>query len=455
MDKLVLVNKVPAWDLKGSCMKSFARVLGLSSVAALFFACAGDEVTNIYESGMDVIASGDDFPKCKADNQGKLVFSSDSGKAYFCNNGKWNLFVGEAEKGEAGADGKSCTAKSIKEGVEISCGKDIIDTLTNGKDGKDGVGEKGADGKSCTAKSIKEGVEISCGDTVIDTLTNGQNGKDGQNASVSDDSASSATVVSGGCSIYSDDDGVVVFDCDGTKYTIHKAECEGVAFDPTTSFCLAGKVTPLKGKCGKKDIDMTKQFCDTRDSSVYGYTVVQYNGFQQVWMAQDLNYEAEDSELQGEGASSRLYSWYSAMDGKQNDVGYKFYKGICPDGWHIPTKDDALTLADYDGKLMAADSYSSNIAAGFALKDSVGWDEYVMADEVVSPGSNELGFAARQMGYINEKKQRSDVAFAMWTASSNGDGKAWIMMISQMDVNVLFVDFDKMSRASVRCLMDY
>ena len=51
----------------------------------------------------------------------------------------------------------------------------------------------------------------------------------------------------------------------------------------------------------------------------------------------------------------RLYAWPAAMDlyyhdyinAKAADVTTYPHQGVCPSGWHIPTKEEWLVLADY------------------------------------------------------------------------------------------------------------
>lgn len=497
-------------------MNSFARILGLSSVTALLFACAGDDVTNIYEPGMDVIAEGEDLPECDVDLQGKLVFSTDSGRAFFCNEGEWNIFVGEADKGDKGDAGQSCTARSIDEGVEITCGEDVIDTLVNGKDAKDGKscsartikegievtcgkdvvdtlvngknGKNGKDGKSCSARTIKEGVEVSCDSVVVDTLVNGENGKDGEGKegapgkgctarSIAEGveitcgesdidtvfNASSSVSVEGGCVVDSDEGGVVVLDCDGVKSTIFKAECEGVPYDPAANFCLAGKVSPLSGKCGEDDIDLTKQFCDERDNQVYNYIVVQYNGHQKIWMAQDLNFETDDGSvsIEGMGADSRLYTWNSAIQLTSGTatIDHDFYQGVCPDGWHLPTYDDIYDLANFDGKLQESGSNPTNNGGAGVLKSSEdgSWPRVQIGQNAFTgPGSNDLGFSALPKGYYDAgQDELIESFFVLWSSTSVNDNNT---MVLQMDANsnqIRIVPFMYLNKASVRCVMNY
>ena len=76
-------------------------------------------------------------------------------------------------------------------------------------------------------------------------------------------------------------------------------------------------------------------FRDIRDGQVYKIVTIG----DQVWMAKNLNYEMAGSYCYSNNASNcmrygRLYTWNAAMN-------------ACPDGWHLPTYDELVSLIDY------------------------------------------------------------------------------------------------------------
>ena len=117
------------------------------------------------------------------------------------------------------------------------------------------------------------------------------------------------------------------------------------------------------------DIDYD-EFTDKRDSQVY--KTVQIG--EQIWMAQNLNYETENSWCGGgiQGTKTegdcpvygRLYTWAAAIGKSEDECGYghdcdlasagsaTFIQGVCPDGWHVPTRDEWKALIEaVDGSI--------------------------------------------------------------------------------------------------------
>jgi uncharacterized protein (TIGR02145 family)/uncharacterized repeat protein (TIGR02543 family) len=99
-------------------------------------------------------------------------------------------------------------------------------------------------------------------------------------------------------------------------------------------------------------------FIDTRDSTVY-WTVKIGN---QTWMAQNLNYEKDSSWCFNDDGSNcgkfgSLYNWKTANN-------------VCPEGWHLPSRDEWGKLATFAG---GTGNYGEQGSAGTILKSTTGW----------------------------------------------------------------------------------
>ncbi len=109
---------------------------------------------------------------------------------------------------------------------------------------------------------------------------------------------------------------------------------------------------------------------DSRDGQKYKTVVID----SQVWMAENLNFETEDSYCYDNDPNNcskygRLYIW-------------KIAQYVCPAGWHIPNDDEWKNLFE---------SVGGFYIAGKVLKSKSDWDTEVK-------GTDEFGFAAKPSG---------------------------------------------------------
>ena len=146
--------------------------IAMFAFAFLFAACSENEtsgyVTNINQTGVDVVASVDELPKCQKDNEGYLVFVKGENSARICIDGKWF-----ATKDSSNVGDFNCTTKELKDGsgLKIICNGDSIGVVLNGSDGKNGTkgdpgeaGKNGDDGASCAVEEQTDStVVINCG----------------------------------------------------------------------------------------------------------------------------------------------------------------------------------------------------------------------------------------------------------------------------------------------------
>jgi len=168
-----------------------------------------------------------------------------------------------------------------------------------------------------------------------------------------------------------------------------------------------------------------------KGNDIANYRIVQIG--EQWWMAENLNYKVAGSKCYGEGAPvmvpvpptffdtlsnaeleannakyGRLYSWATAMalpDSCNRTYCYlplsAKHRGICPSGWHIPSREDWIDLV----KFISPDcsiSYSSRgdikcADSGTKLKAESGWNNSVFGG--TGNGTDDYEFSALGGGY--------------------------------------------------------
>jgi len=173
-------------------------------------------------------------------------------------------------------------------------------------------------------------------------------------------------------------------------------------------------------------------FTDPRDGRVYK-TVKIGN---QVWMAENLSYNANDSKCYDDESANcdkygRLYNWETA-------------KKACPAGWHLPNDAEWETLVGYAG---------GSQMAGKKLKSTNGWNNN-------GNGTDEYGFSALPgAGNVNNNGGNPDQFrignSGFWWSATGYDYKANSYYIGYNEDAVSGGSIGRMAGSfSVRCLQD-
>jgi uncharacterized protein (TIGR02145 family) len=154
----------------------------------------------------------------------------------------------------------------------------------------------------------------------------------------------------------------------------------------------------IKGEKTASLIQEGAPLVDTRDNNKTYRTVV--IGTQR-WMAENLNYETENSKCYLDGASNcaiygRLYTWADAMDTVASYIppAGTVRQGICPNGWHLPSKaewDDLLRIVGANpGKKLKAKSSEWDNAYG---TDAYGFAA-LPSGALINTGFTQLGMSS-------------------------------------------------------------
>ena len=245
--------------------------------------------------------------------------------------------------------------------------------------------------------------------------------------------------------------------------------------------------------CGEKKVSFTGEFVygrltDERDSKTYKTVVIG----EQTWMAENLNYydtiampalkersACYDGNPVNCAVLGRLYAWSTAMDSSGsfslNSKGCSYgrkctptypVRGICPEGWHLPTKEDFQTLFTTVG---------GQDIAGMMLKAVNRWQTEDKYDPVTHTYSRQMdmastdayGFSAIPSSYYSHNIERNEYIFfgnytvACFWSSSQPDKNHVVVMELYGEKNDAYLRSDNVGSGvkyddfiSIRCLKD-
>ena len=367
--------------------------LGLIVSALLFAACADDESSyfDVYDDVNQVLDSGKKLSSvsCDSTSIGKKIFVIDSAASFFCDGRDWILLKGsDGDQGPVGSEGK-----------------------------KGATGDKGVAGDSAQFTG--------------DTGPDGEKGERGDSSNVN-------------CGIARDSAGVVVFKCsDGKESKIYTALCGDSAYDPMEYFCLNGSL-----------YSNAEYLLDSRDNQVYRYAVLGRGDSARAWMLENLNYELNDGEQSWCYMNSsvnckkygRLYTWAAVLNRSEDECGYgkkcdvaNPFKGVCPDGWHVSTKEEWKMLFKLE---------KEKETAGQMLRATTGWNKGVA-------GTDDLGFEVYPSGYYEESVFYTEGSKALfWTSNFIDQFTAQSYGMTYDNKDVTYDAVDKDLGLALRCVKD-
>lgn len=214
---------------------------------------------------------------------------------------------------------------------------------------------------------------------------------------------------------------------------------------------------------------------DSRD----GQTYKTVNIGEQVWMAENLNYADSantpsllnrswcfNDTAENCAVTGRLYTWAAAIDsvalydgGNGVDCGStnmscwmpKKVQGICPLGWHLPTKLEWNTLFDEVG---------GDSVAGKFLKSQTGWinTNKVYDYDRDGNGTDAFGFSAFPAGcrnwYRGDLYLNNGSHAYFWSASETSGSDSYIVYMSYSNKSAALLSYEKNYGFPVRCLKD-
>lgn len=210
---------------------------------------------------------------------------------------------------------------------------------------------------------------------------------------------------------------------------------------------------------------VTGTLTDSRDGQTYRTVKIG----DKVWMAENLNYAytgvpykygsytsdstswCYDNAPANCAKYGRLYTWAAAMDSvgewSTNGKGCGYLKtclpiypvrGVCPEGWHLPTQSEWNTLFTAVG---------GSSVAGTKLKSTSGWNSSGNGTDAFSFSALPAGLRNLSGNYDNE----GNYAY-FWSSTEHYSNTAYRMYLNYDDANL---DVSNRNRGlSVRCVKD-
>jgi uncharacterized protein (TIGR02145 family) len=227
----------------------------------------------------------------------------------------------------------------------------------------------------------------------------------------------------------------------GANYSIVQLDQDQGKENAFSVRCLQGENDSLKSVVLEEDSVVSACKTDGVDNCEYGSLTDERNGQEyktvkigkQVWMAENLNYETKESYCYNDSVEyctkyGRLYTWSAALN-------------ACPSGWHLPTRNEGMTLYN---------SVGGSDTAAKMLKSLSGWS----GD---GSGTDSYGFSALPVGDRSEfNAYENEGRFAGFWTSTEVDEKyaAHIHLFYMDDDAAMSTSFNKEYAYAVRCIKD-
>jgi uncharacterized protein (TIGR02145 family) len=186
---------------------------------------------------------------------------------------------------------------------------------------------------------------------------------------------------------------------------------------------------------------------DDRDGQTYKTVKIG----DQVWMAENLNYEMDSSFCYKDSAEycekyGRFYIWTTAVGKSESECGYGNtcplpsgnIQGVCPEGWHLPSNTEWETLFDAIG---------GRSTAGTVLKSTFGWKNRGNGSEAFSFSALPVGCRGYIGGYYGE----GDNAF-FWSSVEYDSNEAYSVSLNYSRDYATLSYISKDHGFSVRCV---
>jgi uncharacterized protein (TIGR02145 family) len=246
------------------------------------------------------------------------------------------------------------------------------------------------------------------------------------------------------------------------------ATCRAMAVPDTLAYSFGGQVFLRDTISALVQTGIVREFDTTVNVSIiHGYLEDRRDGHayrtvkigSQVWMAQNLRLVVDSSWIPGGDVDSgarygRLYNWPTVMaldpslHATQPNGTNQPIRGICPEGWHLPSRAEWAALDTFVGGQLPI--------TGRDLRSKDGWFMGMIRAQL----TDRVGFKGMPAGHRDTTGTYRDFHFAAgwWSASDTTETSAWTRLNTADYVSGggnfrLWEEFiDKREGLPVRCI---
>ncbi|MCQ2109047.1 MAG: fibrobacter succinogenes major paralogous domain-containing protein [Fibrobacter sp.] len=426
---------------------AFALALGL--VACGDGGSTNGPSTNQNDTSISSVESEDDLPNCTENREGFARFINGTKEGFVCKDRKWVHYdmIADIDDNLPGCTGsrEGLSAYLYEENRELKC--------------VDGVWEKiGEEARSSSSVAPSSSSVILSSSSEESSSSVASSSSEESSSSVT---SSSSVASSSSSSVPGSSSSVIPGTDPGSSSSVASSSSSSV---PNSSSSVIPGTDPGSPAFGT--------LTDSRDGQVYKTVKIGT----QIWMAENLNYAytgvkynyrsytSDSTSWCYENKASncdkygRLYTWSAVMDSAaqfSENAGTKCgfgtectpnspHRGICPEGWHVPTNEEYSTLYTYIG---------GSSTAGSLLKSTSGWNDY---NGKSGNGTDKYGFLVLPAGdrdgsggFYNEGTYAN-----LWSAFEDNSDYACYQSFYYYNDYALMFSTDKYGGQSLRCLRD-
>jgi uncharacterized protein (TIGR02145 family) len=232
-------------------------------------------------------------------------------------------------------------------------------------------------------------------------------------------------------------------------------QCGNLKYNTETQFCWGNDVF---NKCGGLEYNPETQICKGTDILSNNYETIVIGT--QTWMAENLNYVTRSSRCYNDDPANceiygRLYSWATAMNLPSNcnsndclDQIQPKHKGICPSGWHIPTREEYDVLSDFVGG-RAIDAKHLKAKEGWDNCGPSGSGNYSLCEDTHNFAALPGGYFPSSYNYFTGIGRNG----SWWSASEFSGSFASLMSMGSSE-SISWTGSSKKDLHSIRCIKD-